>query len=73
MEVQHGVTVTQAFPRQSHIEVAARPLLRFASTGERAALEAALEEEERSERERDRIYWAPLRRELERLRHGGRR
>jgi hypothetical protein len=28
-----------------------------------------LELEERQERERDRLYWQPLRRELERLRH----
>jgi len=35
-------------------------------------IEAALEDEERREREADRRYWAPLREELERLRHEGR-
>jgi hypothetical protein len=35
-------------------------------------IEAALDNEERREREADRRYWAPLREELERLRHEGR-
>jgi hypothetical protein len=46
-----------------------RPLLRYAAAGAMAALEIALREEEMAERERDRIYWRPLRKELERLRH----
>ncbi len=46
-----------------------RPLLAHASTGNTAALERALAAEEIEERERDRIYWLPLRQELEALRH----
>jgi hypothetical protein len=45
-----------------------RPLLAFALAGDPSGLAAALAEEERAERERDRAYWEPLRRELERLR-----
>ena len=46
-----------------------RPLLRHATADNVADLHRALVEEETAERERDRIYWQPLRRELERLRH----
>lgn len=46
-----------------------RPLLALATPGKDAELEAALAEEERLEREADRLYWAPLRKELEALRH----
>jgi hypothetical protein len=46
-----------------------RPLLRFARSGNQLALAEALIAEEKAEREADRRYWAPLRAELERLRH----
>jgi hypothetical protein len=49
--------------------VAARPLLAQAIAGNRAGLERALAAEAATERRRDRIYWLPLRRELEALRH----
>ena len=49
--------------------VAARPLLAHAATGDAAALERALLAEETAEREQDKTYWLPLRRELEKLRH----
>jgi hypothetical protein len=45
-----------------------RPLLKHAATGDEPAVIAELEEEERSERARDRDYWTPLKQELERLR-----
>jgi len=45
-----------------------RPLLAHALEGDEAALEAALKNEEETERLRDRDYWLPLKRELERLR-----
>ena len=45
-----------------------RSLLKLATPGHAAALAEALFEEERSEREADRRYWAPLKAELERLR-----
>jgi hypothetical protein len=46
-----------------------RPLLKLAMAGDETALSAALTAEEAEEREADRRYWAPLRAELERLRH----
>jgi hypothetical protein len=46
-----------------------RPLLKLATTSTKSLLAAALIEEERREREADRQYWAPLKKELERLRH----
>jgi len=46
-----------------------RPLLEDAAAGRVAAVERALRREEAAERQRDRQYWLPLRRELERLRH----
>ncbi|MDX2226126.1 MAG: hypothetical protein SFY92_03365 [Verrucomicrobiae bacterium] len=47
-----------------------RPLLTHALSGKLARLEAALAREELIERKKDRVYWLPLRRELEKLRHG---
>jgi PHD/YefM family antitoxin component YafN of YafNO toxin-antitoxin module len=47
-----------------------RPLLQHAITGANDRVEAALADEERTEREADRAYWQPLKAELERLRHG---
>ena len=46
-----------------------RPLLRLAQSGRKTALRNALLQEEALEREADRRYWAPLRAELEKLRH----
>ena len=46
-----------------------RPLLAFAIKNESSALARELELEEQREREADRIYWEPLKAELERLRH----
>ena len=46
-----------------------RPLLDFATTLTKSSLADSLLEEEQSEREADRRYWAPLKKELERLRH----
>jgi hypothetical protein len=48
---------------------AKRPLLRIALAGEVEKLGAALADEESAEREKDRLYWLPLRKELEQLRH----
>ncbi len=45
-----------------------RPLLQFATIGERNRLELALTEEEIQERKADRDYWEPLKRELEQIR-----
>jgi hypothetical protein len=46
-----------------------RALLSLAVTGDEAGLQTALTEEEEQERAADRAYWAPLKKELERLRH----
>jgi hypothetical protein len=46
-----------------------RTLLVHAQTGKAEALAQALVAEETAERQRDREYWLPLRRELEKLRH----
>jgi len=45
-----------------------RPLLSLAAPGNEAALAEALLKEELAEREIDRRYWAPLKKELEQLR-----
>ena len=57
---QHATTA--AIPR--------RPLLTHALAGDAAALTSALRAEEDTEREADRLYWAPLRLELEQIRLG---
>jgi hypothetical protein len=46
-----------------------RPLLAVAALGALDELEKALRDEETAERERDKVYWQPLRLELEKLRH----
>lgn len=46
-----------------------RPLLELALAGSSSELAAAIEREEADEREKDRQYWAPLKEELERIRH----
>lgn len=46
-----------------------RPLLELASMDSKSSLADALLAEEQREREIDRQYWAPLKKELERLRH----
>ena len=46
-----------------------RPLLAHAALGESAPLDQALATEEAVTREQDRVYWLPLRQELEKLRH----
>lgn len=47
-----------------------RPLLSLAVQGNERKLTSALDEEEKKVRETDRIYWEPMRKELEALRHG---
>ena len=48
-----------------------RPVLAYAASRRTQELERALAEEESAERANDRLYWLPLRKELERLRHHG--
>ena len=53
------------FPNEARQAAAARPLVLLEDSG---VLEAALREEEQREREADRLYWEPLKRELEAMR-----
>jgi hypothetical protein len=46
-----------------------RPALQAALTANLEAVTAALRDEREAERQKDREYWAPLKRELEQLRH----
>ena len=62
------IKVAQTYPSRSRLLLAERPLLSFAAAADPHGLTAALAEEERAERARDRLYWEPLRRELETLR-----
>lgn len=63
------IEVARAAPDVCRAVIATRPLLAHALSGDVAALASALRVEEDQERAIDRAYWAPLRRELERLRH----
>jgi hypothetical protein len=65
------VELAAAFPDQARALAVMRPALNAAVGGDATDITAALCEEEEREREIDRIYWEPLRRELEVLRHGG--
>ncbi len=49
---------------------AQRPLLAFATEENIPRIQTMLDEEEAAERALDRLYWLPLKAELERLRHG---
>lgn len=60
------------FPRDAARMESERPLLAAARAGDLRALERELAGEQEAERERDRIYWQPLRAELERLRQAAR-
>lgn len=57
------------FPESVHSLQAEREALKCALSGDWNRLDAALEEERMSEVHADRAYWAPLRKEIERLRH----
>ena len=59
----------QLYPELSRRLLPKRPLLAAALSGDMEALERALQAEEVAERERDRLYWLPLKKEIEELRH----
>jgi hypothetical protein len=63
------VEVAQQNAKPAQKLSAKRPLLRQALAGESKKLETALSAEESAERKNDRLYWLPLRKELEKLRH----
>jgi hypothetical protein len=60
------------FPDQAKILAQERPLLSDALVRNDKALRDKLRAEEDAEREADRLYWLPLKRELERLRQAER-
>jgi hypothetical protein len=62
--------VARAHPQLCRRLLSDRPLLAHAASGNSAELENALAVEENAERERDKAYWTPRRKELEKLRHG---
>jgi hypothetical protein len=56
------------FPAETHALSASRPLLVHAISGNMDAMRSLLDAEVRAEQARDRVYWEPLRRELETFR-----
>jgi hypothetical protein len=62
------IEVARTAPQLCQRLAAGRPLLDHAAAGDETRLAVALRAEEDAEREADRRYWAPLRRELEQLR-----
>jgi hypothetical protein len=63
------VEIAKNHPDQMGIVLPTRPLLSLVFNDDLGPLRTALEVEEKLERENDRRYWAPLRKELEQLRH----
>ena len=63
------VELASRFPEVIRNLVEERPLLASGLRGDVNALENELAGEERAERNRDRVYWKPLVKELESLRH----
>lgn len=63
------IECVQKFPGHARRTATARPAVRAAIAGDEDEISAALFAEQAREGELDRAYWAPLRAELERLRH----
>ena len=63
------IEVARSAPRVCERVQMLRPLLEHAAAGSEPQLVAALRSEEEAERAADRRYWAPLKLELEQLRH----
>jgi hypothetical protein len=61
--------LARCYPAICRQQASQRPLLAHAQSGKGDDLEHALVSEETGERQRDKQYWLPLRRELEKLRH----
>jgi len=59
------VEIAQKYPEESGALIAQRVLLEIALRGDIKSLESSLRKEEDIEKEKDRLYWAPLRAELE--------
>ena len=63
------IEAVERYPAAAAELAAQRPALQSALTGDVAAVERGLKLEEADARERDRLYWEPLKRELEQFRH----
>jgi len=63
------VEIATAYAELAREILSERPLLALITANRISELPAALSAEELEERERDRLYWQPLKLELERLRH----
>jgi hypothetical protein len=61
------VELARRFPLEAQAITDTRSLLAHAISGDLAALRPALDAEVRAEQDKDRAYWAPLKRELESL------
>ena len=66
------VELASRFPAEAGRLKAGRPLLVHAVAAELSALREALDAEARAEQEKDRIYWEPLKREIEAFRRAER-
>jgi hypothetical protein len=60
----------RVWPEAAKTASKTRPLIALAISNDEPALAAALAEEEQSERLKDKEYWLPLKRELEKMRMG---
>ena len=63
------IEVAKRNPKLARQLVPKRPLLQSAFTGQIKKLTDELSTEEFAERDKDRLYWLPLKKELEQLRH----
>jgi hypothetical protein len=63
------IEIAQRYPRACRRLASSRPLLSYALSGQPEEIAKELIEEEMKERQKDRQYWQPLRKELEILRH----
>ena len=66
------VDLCTRYPEDAAAHLARRPLLALAIQGNLSALREELDSEKRLEQEKDRIYWAPLKREMEEFRRAER-
>lgn len=66
------VQLCSRFPGEAAALQPQRLLLQLGLSGQLDPLRAALDEERRDEQAKDRVYWEPLKKELERFRHDGR-
>jgi len=67
------ISLCTRFPQQAIAQLAKRPLLALAQSGESDQLREALDIEMRAEQAKDRAYWAPLKVQLQAFRHDERR